>query len=247
MKAIPVILILIFPRGLEAEEFLWQRMLKAPEAEQVAFVKSFIADDLRKVPIVDGDERRDAMVTLMLNRGDTFIPLFEQAVQSEVKSDVALSNGIVYRAVGAISNARSELALETIERLFRDDKVRFDRYISLALPSCMSGNKDDRRKAFLIWYKALDSPNPNLRAAATFVVQRYLGYRIAWEDVLEPLTEAMASRYGHLPEESDFRSDPLIAAIEFESMTIAYETRRKVTEISDGMRRKKALESKSSK
>jgi hypothetical protein len=226
--------------GLNAQEFLWQGILKRPEAEQFAFVKSFIADDLRKAPRLDNNERSAAMVSLMMNKGDTFIPLFVETIQVEMRLDTPLSNGIVDRAVGAIINTRSELALETIERLFRADKVRFDGYIRIALSSGVG----DMRKSVLKWYKALESPNPDLRAAAVRIVQDCFARDIVMEHDNQALTEAMASRLGHFPEEADFKNDPLIAAIEGKSMTIAYDTRRKVLELSDRMRRKKESESK---
>ena len=240
MKVNIFTLFLVTSSGLNAEELLGQRILKMPEGEQIAFVKSFIADDLRKPARVDSNERGSGLGTLMMNKGDTFIPLFVEAIQSELKTDEALSNGIVYRAVGIITIPGSELALETVERLFRDDKVRFDRYI----PVVLSSRGKDRRQDILKWYKALESKNADLRAAAVLTVQAVLAHEIAMEDNHQALTEAMASRYGHLPEAADFGNDPLIAAIEGKSMTIAYDTRRKVLEISDGMRHKKEQASK---
>ena len=220
------------------QDFLWKRVLKMPEPEQVAFVKSIIAQDLRNSNPSDQGERGSALMMLMLNKGDTFIPLFAEAIESEIPNDEPLSNGIVRRAVGCILTARSILAMETIERLFRDDKVRFDRYIPAALMPDWGSKK---KQTILIWYKAMDSGNPNLKEAAAKWVQEILGNEVHLPEDYEALTAAMQAHYGHYPEEKDFQTDPLIAAIENKNVGMAYETRRKVLEISNRLQREKGV------
>lgn len=231
-----------------AQDPLWKRILKWPEAEQVAFVESFLADRIKKPFIVDRktgeiehDERNGALSTLMMNNGDPFIPLFEARIRSEMNSHTPESDEIIFTAAACIITAGTERALESIERVFRDDKVRLKRFAPIALSS---GFSQDGPRTVLKWYKGLESSNQDLREAAIAMVQDYYGKEYVGANFLEALAEAMSVRYGHVPVEADFKSDPIISAIEGRNMTVAYETRRKVSELSVQMRRKREQEAK---
>ena len=234
---------IVCPSLFNAQEPLWKRILSWLAADQNAFVESFLADDIRKPHVVDRmtgvveyRERNSALSTLMMNNGDPFIPLFEAKIRSEMKSHTSDSDEIILRAAEGIVTAGTERALESIERLFRDDKPRFKRFLP---PVLSSGFSQDGPRTVLKWYKALESATPELREAAIASVQEIYVQGRAGADFLLALGEAMSVRYGHVPEGTDFKNDPIIIAIELRSMTIAYETRRKVLELSDQIRRNK--------
>jgi hypothetical protein len=241
MKLNMVTLFVISASSLTSQEFLWQRIMKLTEAEQFVFVDSFIAEDLKKQALVDHDERSAAIGMLMLNKSEPFIPLFEAKIQHEMKSPSPESSRIIDRAAGIICNAGTAQALEALERVFRDDKPQFDRNIPTALSS---GYSRDRLRTFKLWYKALESPNLNLRAAANSMLKNMYGREGALGDDLQTLVEAMTSLRGHLPGEEEVRNDPIILAIEGQDMSVAYNVRRKVLELSNQMRLKKSQESK---
>jgi hypothetical protein len=207
----------------------WRRMLKASEAEQTAWINS---DLDRGMPTVDPDA--SVLTMLILNRSSVALPLIEQKIEQVLRSPSPLdcftdksadAQKFVGVAAAMIAYAGDEQALREISKLIKVDERRFGGLVEGTLINARS-----YRNPFIVAYRGLEIGDPAVdsRIAAWAEVQladERPPLRSRGGPALEPVpesemrqvrrwwAEAMVEKYGRVPTEMEWATDPLVSRL----------------------------------
>lgn len=170
-------------------------ILQLSEAEQVDFAKSVLDQHFPA-------EQGDRFSLLLVNRSQLVVPLIESKIEAELQSSPR-SESFIDLATAMISYAGDEQALRAVNQLIQIDPKRFDSFVGRTLDS--AGN----------WRNPFDVAYRGLEMGETISVE--IG---AWADSVLPLrkmqrfwAESMLGRYGKVPGESEWTSDPIAARL----------------------------------
>jgi hypothetical protein len=209
----------------------WRRMLDASVAEQTAWIKSYLG---RGMPVLDPDS--SVITMLILNKPDVALPLIEQKIEKVLQSASSPDNftdksidpqKFVDLAAIAIMEAGDGQSLKEIGKLIKLDEKRFGYLIERTLIQATS-----YRNPFVVAYQGLDIGDPAIDS-------RIIAWAKLQLDLLDnkPLqrtpgppdqeavreyenekartwwAEAMVNKYGGVPSEAQWRSDPIVSRL----------------------------------
>jgi hypothetical protein len=132
----------------------WRRLLKASEAEQIAWVNSELDRGMPAKP------NADTLTMLVLNRSSVTLPLIErkieQVLRSPSPSECFVDKSVAPQkfidvAAATIAYAGDAEALKQLSKLIRIDEKRFGRLIDNTL-----GNARVHRNPFTVAYQGLE-------------------------------------------------------------------------------------------
>jgi len=171
-------------------------ILQMPEAEQVAFAKSVLEHHF---PEGEGDR----FSLLLVNRSALVIPLIESKIEAELGSALR-SEQFIDLASAMIAYAGDEYSVRAISKLIRIDERRFGTFIGRTLD-----NAGKWGNPFGVVYQALDLGDGAVA-----------GYTTAWAEAAllsnrmqRTWAEAMIVRYGKVPDESVWATDPIASRL----------------------------------
>jgi hypothetical protein len=170
-------------------------ILQRPEAEQRDFVKSVLEHHFP-------DSQGDRFSILLVNRSELVIPLIESKIELELRNS-ARSESFIDLASAMISYAGDEQSLRAVSQLIQIDPRRFGTFVGRTLDSASNW-----RNPFDVAYRGLE------------IGETISGEIGAWTDSVLPLrkmqrfwAESMVARYGKVPGESEWTSDPIAARL----------------------------------
>ena len=169
-------------------------ILDLPESEQ----RNFITETIN-AGFPDG--RADQMTMLILNRSSLVLPLLERRTEVELMSQ-SPSQVLIETTSEMIAYAGDSQALREVGRLIAIDDGRFGPLVNRTLGNAMSF-----RNPFTVAYRGVD------------VESEAVGSRIgAWADAMASAprmqrlwAQAMIERYGRVPTQDDWASDPIVS------------------------------------
>jgi hypothetical protein len=171
-------------------------ILQLSEAEQVEFAKSVLEQHF---PENEGDR----FSLLLVNRSALVVPLIEAKIEAELRS-ATRSERFIDLAAAMIAYAGDEQSVRAVSKLIRIDEKRFGPLVGRTLD-----NAGKWRNPFGVAYWALDLGDGTVA-----------GYTTAWsESVLatsrmqRSWAEAMLDRYGKVPGETEWATDPIASRL----------------------------------
>lgn len=240
------------PHPVCGQDEAWRRMLKATEAEQIAWINK---DLDRGMPTVDPDA--GVFVMLVLNRSQVVLPLIEQKIEEVLRSpsppacftDKSVDpQKFVHTAALAIIGAGDAQALKEASKLIKIDEEQFGWMVEQVLIQARS-----YRNPFVVAYRGLEIGDPAIdsRIAAWAEVEladkrpplRNYGPRDP-----EPVPEseiqrvrrwwagAMVERYRGVPVQEQWAHDPIVSRLkksESERSSLYKEMLRYTTEATE--------------
>jgi hypothetical protein len=172
-------------------------ILDLPDSEQVAFIKTTMEHGFP-------EDRADQMTMLIINRSALSVSLIEAKVEELLKSP-SPSRRSIDIASEMIAYAGDEQSLRAISRLIAIDEPRFGRLVARVLD-----NAGNWRNPFMVAYRGFELGDD--------AVSRYT---VAWaESALASNSsqrvwaEAMLDRYGKVPGDSEWATDPIASRLE---------------------------------
>ena len=196
-----------------------REILALSEAEQTKFVNAtaeagFPAD------------RADQMTMLIINRSGLVLPQLERRVEVELRSE-SPSNDLIATATEMIAYAGDEQALREIGKLMAIDYDRFGRLVGRTLDNALHF-----RNPFTVAYRGLELGNEAVSRHTVAWVESAL----ASGRMQRTWAEAMLDRYGKVPGDSEFATDPIASRLKDRASP---ELRRTVLSMAEDAKRKR--------
>jgi hypothetical protein len=206
------------------------RLLRAVEAEQVRAVNSALDRGLPP----DND-----IGLLMLDKGSLVLPLIEKKIEQVLKSPsprecfidkMVDPNRFVSVAASGIANTGSEHALTELAKLIRLDEERFGRFVEITLNNSKDYSKSHNPFVvayhglaigdpavdwrILTWAESNLSVDPQERARAEAAARGFGPPPPSPSETMKHLwAEALLDRYGDVPTEAQWVSDPIASRL----------------------------------
>jgi hypothetical protein len=195
---------------IHAQEPPSSRILKSTEAEQTAWLKSYLDH---------GMQPSDVLSMLVLNKSSLALPLIEEKIEEvlhspsprECFSDQSVDpQAFVGLAASMIAYAGDAQALREIGKLVKIDPNLFGRLVEDTL-----GHAESFRNPFAVAYQGLELSDPLLTQHIGAWVEAQLASRspIALGRVKDMWAEAMVVRYSGVPTESQWMTDPIVTKL----------------------------------
>jgi hypothetical protein len=193
----------------------WRTVLALSDAEQVAFVNSYLNSG-QSMPNVEGE----ALNSLAASRSALVLPIIERKIEEVLKSanpeECFTSTGVdpqmaVSAMALAITYAGDEQSLKQISKLLKLDEKLFGGLI----PGTLSHAINLPGNPFLLAYKGFDLGNPAVDSRIAEWAQGILAQpsfdmpgsiRVRW-------AEALVERYGAVPVEAEWINDPIVSRL----------------------------------
>jgi hypothetical protein len=174
----------------------FKSILQASDSEQEAFVRSVLEQHF---PENEGDR----FSLLLVNRSALVVPLIESRIESELGSD-SRSERFIDLASAMIAYAGDEHSVRAIRKLIDIDERRFGTFIGRTLD-----NAGKWGNPFGVAYQALELGDGSVA-----------GYTAAWAEsalasdrMQRVWAEAMLDRYGKVPGETEWATDPIASQL----------------------------------
>jgi hypothetical protein len=181
--------------GQEVTPSAWT-ILNLDEGEQIAFIN-------RTMDLGFPESRADQMTMLIINRSALTLPLIEAKLEEALKSTSTLKS-FVDTASEMIAYAGDEQALRSVSKLIAVDETRFGPLVGRTLD-----NAGNWRNPLTVAYKGLTLGDESVsRRIAAWAESALASTRMqrAW-------AEAMLDRYGKVPDESVWATDPIASRL----------------------------------
>jgi hypothetical protein len=214
----------------------WRRMLQASEAEQTAWIES---DLDRGMPTVDPDA--SVLTVLIRSKSEITLPLIERKIEEVLRSPSSPDNftdksvdpqRFIALAAVAIREAGNVESLKELGKLMKIDERRFGFLVEQTFAEAR-----DRGNPFSVAYQGFDIGDPALDSRIAAWAERELlllpppppkDYsRVPNSELFRQLdiagreamineartlwAEAMVDKYGGVPTEAQWRSDPIVS------------------------------------
>jgi hypothetical protein len=187
------------------------RILKWSEAEQVAWLKSYLAE---------GMPPGEGLTMLVLNKSLIALPLLEQEIEEILHSKspqqlfsnpAADPQTVVIGATSMIEYAGDAQSLREASKLMKIDEHRFGGMVNSALL-----HAETNRNPFTVAYQGFDIGDPEVDkrilawAEVTFALKGQLDHneKRRW------LAEAMVARYNGVPSGAQWTNDPIVSKLD---------------------------------
>jgi hypothetical protein len=171
-------------------------ILQVSEAEQVAFAKAVLEQHF---PESEGDK----FSLLLVNRSGLVVPLIESRIESELGSD-SRSERFIDLASAMIAYVGDEHSLRAIRKLIGIDERRFGTFIERTLD-----NAGKWRNPFGVAYQAVELGDEAVARYAT----AWVASALASDRMRRTLADAMLDRYGRVPGDSEWATDPIVSRL----------------------------------
>lgn len=173
-----------------------RNILDRSYAEQTAFITATIEQGFP-------EDRADQMTMLIINRSALTIPLIEGKLEQALIAS-SPSKRFVDIASEMIAYAGDEEALRAIGKLIELDETRFGQLVGRTLD-----NSVHFRNPFTIAYRGLELGNEAVSRHTVAWVESVL----ASDRMQRTWAEAMLDRYGKVPGDSEWATDPIVARL----------------------------------
>jgi hypothetical protein len=177
------------PKGARA-------ILDLTEAEQISFIEATMEGGFP-------EDRADEMTMLIINRSAVAVPLIAAKLEQVLNSPFP-SKRFIDVASEMVAYAGDEQSLRAISKLIQLDETRFGRLIGRTID-----NAGNWRNSFLVAYSAVDLGDPVVARYAT----EWAGSAMASTRTQRAWAEAMVARYGRVPDESVWATDPIASQL----------------------------------
>ena len=194
-------------------------ILDLPDSAQIAFIKTTMEHGFP-------EDRADQMTMLIINRSALSVPLIEAKVEELLKSPSPSQQSIDI-ASEMIAYAGDDQSLRAISKLIAIDESRFGRLVARTLD-----NAGNWRNPFSVAYRGFELGDDAVsRNAAAWAESALSSNRMqrAW-------AEAMLDRYGNVPGDSEWATDPIVARLEDRASP---ELRQSVMRLAEDAKRKR--------
>jgi hypothetical protein len=200
-------------RTQDTQESLSQRILRASEADQLAYFNLRLNQGLR--PVDD-----DAAGSLALGRSSVFLPILERKIEEVLRSGRpqdcftdkdADPKYFVGAGASWIAAPGDEYAMKEIAKLVAIDEQRFGRLVTGVLYSAQN-----RRNPFAVAYKGLDIGDAKVDKRIVAWAEEELEDKTEfWQGQLRHWwAEAMVEKYGEVPLEDKWAEDPIASRLD---------------------------------
>jgi len=171
-------------------------VLDLSEGEQIAFIN-------RTMDLGFPENRADQMTMLIINRSALMVPLIEAKLEEALKSAPA-PKGFVETASEMIAYAGDERALRAVGKLLAIDENRFGRLVGRTLD-----NAGSWRNPFSVVYRGLEIGDE----AVSRRMAAWVESALASNTMQRTWAEAMLDRYGKVPGDSEWATDPIVSRL----------------------------------
>ena len=173
-----------------------RRILELTDAEQVQFINASLEQGLP-------ESRADQMTMLVINRSSITLPLIEEKIEEALNQPLPPQR-FVDTAAELIAYAGDAQALKAIAKLIALDEKRFSPLVGRALT-----HSANWRDPFTVAYRGLELGDEAVARYTTTWAESALAsdrMRRAW-------AEAMLDRYGKVPGDSEWVTDPIASRL----------------------------------
>jgi hypothetical protein len=173
-----------------------RKILELTDAEQIQFIRTALEQGLP-------EGSADQMTMLVINRSSITLPLIEGKLEQALK-EPSPPQRFIDTAAELIAYAGDEQALNSIVKLMSIDETRFIRLVGRALT-----HSANWRNPFTLAYQGLQMGDEAVaRYATTWAEAALTSNRMqrTW-------AEAMIARYGKVPDESVWATDPIASRL----------------------------------
>jgi hypothetical protein len=167
-------------------------ILDLRETEQIAFIN-------RTMDLGFPENRADQMTMLIINRSAMTLPLIETKLEEALKSR-STPKAFVDTAAEMIAYAGDEVALRAIAKLVVIDEEKFGPLVGRTLDNAKN------------WRNPMNVAYQGLAIGREPISGRIVAWAegaLASDQMQRAWAEAMLDRYGRVPDESDWVSDPI--------------------------------------
>jgi hypothetical protein len=194
------------------------QILKWSAADQTAWINTTLD---KGVPTSLGD----ALGALMLAKSSLTLPLMEQKVeqvlQSKFPSECFTDKSVnpekfIYLTAFSIAYAGNEEAMRQVAKLIKLDEKRFDDLVDRTLMGTENrGNPENKGNPYIVAYHALEIGEPLVEKRIYAWVQVRFSEKEATRvrDLRKFWAEAMVERYGGVPTQSQWATDPFVSRL----------------------------------
>jgi hypothetical protein len=190
-------------------ESLPLRIVKWSPSEQVAWLKSYLADGMP-----GGDE----LPMLVLNRSSIVLPVLEQEIEEILRSSApqqlfsnpsADPQRVVTIACTMIEYAGDEQSLREAGKLMKIDEHRFGGMVNSALSHA-------NRNSFIVAYKGFEIGDPQVDKRIVEWADKRLKLPEEYDRVraMRSWAEAMVEKYDGAPTDSQWNVDPIVSRLD---------------------------------
>src|ERR1035438_3319066 len=177
-------------------------VLDLSEGEQIAFIS-------RTMDLGFPENRADQMTMLIINRSALTLPLIEAKLEEVLKS-TPTPKGFVETASEMIAYAGDERALRAVSKLVAIDENRFGRLVGRTLD-----NARNWRNPFGVVYRGLEIGDE----AVSRQMAAWVESALASNTMQRRWAEAMLDRYGKVPGDSEWATDPVVSGLKHGAST----------------------------
>jgi hypothetical protein len=199
------------PPSIRGQETLSSRILKWSEAEQTAWISSYLDQ---------GAPPSDVLAMLVLNKSSITLPLIEKKIEEVLGSASPLEcftnkdvdpKYFVDIAAVTIAYAGNEHALQAVSKLIKIDEQRFAKLVDRTL-----GNAQDHRNPFTLAYRGFELGDPALERQIMAWAEEKLANKnqYAIVEIRRFWADAMVDKYRGVPVSSEWASDPIVSRLQ---------------------------------
>lgn len=194
-------------------------ILDLSEGEQIAFIN-------RTIDLGFPENRADQMTMLIINRSAITLPLIEAKLEEALKSTPP-PKGFVETASEMIAYAGDEWALREISKLLAVDENRFARLVGRTFD-----NAGNWRNPFAVAYRGFELGNE----AISQRTMQWVESALASNRMRRTWAEAMLDRYGKVPGDPEWATDPIASRLKDRASP---ELRRTVLSLAEDAKRRR--------
>jgi hypothetical protein len=171
-------------------------ILQQSEADQRHFVDSYLDAGF---PENEGDR----FSFLLVNRSSLVLPILELKIEQELKQE-GHAERLIELGSAMISYAGNVESLRAISNLMRIDETRFGRLVGRTLD-----NAGNWRNPFSVVYRGLEIGDE----AVSRRIAAWVESALASNTMQRTWAEAMLDRYGTVPGDSEWATDPIVSQL----------------------------------
>jgi hypothetical protein len=171
-------------------------ILALSESDQIAFAEATFEQGFP-------EDRADQLTMLVVNRSHVVVPILVARLETVLNS-TDKPQLLADTAIEVISYAGDVVAIRAVGRLLPLDEQRFGPYVGRVLT-----NAANWRNPFALVYQTLEIPDSRVAPFA----MRWCEESLASTRRQRQWAEAMLDKYGRVPAESDWASDPIASRL----------------------------------
>ena len=197
-RLLPIVVVASFSTTMDGQEVIppARTILDIGESEQIAFIN-------KTMELGFPENRADQMTMLSINRSAITLPLIEAKLEEALKS-TSTPTGFVDTASEMIAYAGDEQSLRAISKLMAIDERKFGPLVGRTLD-----NAGNWRNPFTVAYRGLEMGHESVSRYTAAWAESAL----ASDRMQRVWAEAMLDRYGKVPGETEWATDPIASQL----------------------------------